>query len=370
MDALARGNANIIRQAADRAGLTVKFTSLGTGQNYEAQDLPQDVEIGPAPRIKPLLYGKSDFMRVVRQSDIVFDIGEGDSFTDIYGAKRFAFLLGTKIAVMAAGRPLVIAPQTIGPFDNALRRRTAAAVMKRATAVFSRDGLSTQFLHDNGITGNTDEFIDVAFALPFDPQPKSSDKVRVGLNVSGLLYNGGYTGKNELGMALDYAGLTHALIERLLAMNGTEIHLISHVIGSGDADDDHPVAEALARRYPALVLAPRFATSERAKSYISGMDYVVAGRMHACIGAFSAGVPVMPVAYSRKFNGLFGTLGYRHMVDGKASSTDEALNKILDDFDNRHQLGADVRAGLAEAGRRLDRYRERVVAILTGLRRG
>lgn len=364
VDALARGHANVIRAAAVSAGVDVRFTTLGTGQNYAAPGLPADVTIGPAPRIKPLLVGRSDFMAALRQSDLVFDIGEGDSFTDLYGVWRYGFLLGTKTAVLLAQRPLVIAPQTIGPFDNPLRRQLAVMVLRRARGVFTRDGLSTAFLCENRVSANIGEFIDVAFALPFVPQQKSRDRLRVGLNVSGLLYNGGHSGRNELGLRLDYAELTHRLIETLLAREDVETHLIVHVTGNGGPDDDLPVAQALARRYPGVIMAPVFATSEQAKGYISGMDYVVAGRMHAAIAAFSAGVPVMPIAYSRKFNGLFAALDYPHMVDGKAATTEMSLAAVLDGLERRAGLQEAVERGLAIARHRLAAYQGRVAELL------
>jgi hypothetical protein len=52
----------------------------------------------------------------------VLDIGAGDSFTDIYGPKRFAYLWLTKAMAIARRRPLVLSPQTIGPFSKAPRR--------------------------------------------------------------------------------------------------------------------------------------------------------------------------------------------------------------------------------------------------------
>lgn len=365
VDALARGNANVIRAAAASIGVPVRFTALGTGQNHAVPDRPDDVTIGPAPRLKPLLRGRSEFCDVIRQSDLVFDIGEGDSFTDLYGGLRYGFLLGTKVAVLAARRPLVMAPQTIGPFEHPLRRWLAAAVLRRADAVYTRDGLSTAFLRDSRVLANIDEFIDVAFALPFEQAPeRAGGKLRVGINVSGLLYNGGYSGRNELGMRLDYAALMHGLIEVLLTRRDVETHLIIHVTGDGGPDDDLPVARLLVERYPGLVLAPVFATSMEAKGYISGMDYVVAGRMHAAIAAFSAGVPVMPVAYSRKFNGLFGTLGYPHMVDGKVTSTEAALMALIDGFERRTELRAAVERGLAIAQKRLAAYQDAVAGLL------
>lgn len=362
VDALARANADLIRAAAASVGVAVRFTALGTGQNQFVADLPSDVTIGPAPRLKPLLRGRSDFMDVVRQSDLVFDIGEGDSFTDLYGGWRYSFLLGTKVAVVAARRPLVLAPQTIGPFASPIRRRLAVAVLRRADAAYARDGLSAAFLRDNGVAG--EEFIDVAFALPFARQARAAGRVRVGLNVSGLLYNGGYSGQNELGLLLDYAALTHGLIEALLARRNVDVHLIVHVTGDGGADDDLPVARHLVQLYPGLVLAPVFASSIEAKTYISGMDYVVAGRMHAAVAAFSTGVPVMPIGYSRKFNGLFGTLGYTHMVDGKATGTDAALAGLIDGFERRAELQKAIARGSVIVKERLAAYQAAVAGLL------
>src|SRR5215217_6111134 len=152
VDALARADAELIRRAASELGLTVKFVALGFGQRQD--HMPSDVEVGPHPSIKQAVTGRSEFFRTVRDCDIVFDIGEGDSFSDIYGLQRFGYQIGTKIAVMLAGTPLVLAPQTIGPFNNSIRRAIAAQVMRRATAVYSRDDLSTAFLKEVGVQDN------------------------------------------------------------------------------------------------------------------------------------------------------------------------------------------------------------------------
>ncbi|MBK5960169.1 hypothetical protein CCR97_18445 [Rhodoplanes elegans] len=362
VDALACGHAILLRRAVQRVGVTAHYTSLGAGQNRLAE-LPGDVTNGPEPQLKQLLKGNFGFLTAIRNCDVVFDIGEGDSFTDIYGVRRFARLVGTKLAVLALGKPLIIAPQTIGPFNLPVCRRVAIAVMRRAGGVFTRDELSTAFLNECGIA-NAEEFIDVAFAVPVIKQAKAGDRQRVCLNISGLLYNQSYTGKNELGMRLDYASLTHALIEEMGKRPGVEVHLLAHVSGSGGDDDDTAIMLELKRRYPSAVTAPMFKTAGQAKSYMSGMDFVVAGRMHACIGAFSAGVPVVPIAYSRKFNGLFSTLKYAHYVDGKVDNAEAALGKIMAAFDARDSLAVDVDRGLTIANTRLERYVDRLVHIL------
>ena len=79
--------------------------------------------------------------------------------------------------------------------------------------------------------------------------------------------------------------------------------------------------------------------------------------MHACIGAYSSGTPVVPVAYSRKFGGLFGMLGYETMIPVTGMTDDEALRFTDDALDRRHELAATAAEGMARVSAMLDGYR-------------
>ncbi|SNB52794.1 Polysaccharide pyruvyl transferase family protein WcaK [Rhodoblastus acidophilus] len=369
VDALSRANASIVEAAAARVGCDVRLVTIDFGQKPYVDDLPSTVEIGPEPSLKQILQGQSRFLSVLRSCDLAIDIGEGDSFTDIYGLRRFITLTGSKVASLFFGHPLILAPQTIGPFDNRLRRWIAARVLDRAAAVYTRDRLSTEFVASLGATGPRDEFIDVAFRLPFTRRAKANDRIRIGINVSGLLYHGGYTGGNELGMSLDYAALTERLATYFLSLEGVEVHLFAHVAGGGGRDDDAPAIADLAARLPGVEVAPVFASSVHAKSWMSGLDFVVAGRMHACIGAYSAGVPVAPIAYSRKFNGLFKTLDYPYFIDGKVTATAEAFAKITRWFERRDELAAAIEASRSLIDERLQHYEDSIAAHLASVMR-
>src|SRR3546814_13677012 len=89
-----------------------------------------------------------------------------------------------------------------------------------------------------------------------------------------------------------------------------------------------------------------------AKSYISSLDYLVAGRMHACIAAFSSGTPVMPVAYSRKFSGLFGTLGYDFLLPVRGMDTQAALDFLMEGLGKREMMRLAIMARLQRIDRR------------------
>ena len=118
--------------------------------------------------------------------------------------------------------------------------------------------------------------------------------------------SGGYTGKNEFGIKADYPALIRELIG-FFQGEGAEVHLVAHVLPETaertHLEDDTAANAQLSEEFPGVVEAPRFTTPSEAKSYIAGLDFFMGARMHACIAAFSAGVPVVPMAYSRNSRG-------------------------------------------------------------------
>ena len=117
-------------------------------------------------------------------------------------------------------------------------------------------------------------------------------------------------------------------------------------------------AAILFARTEGIVVAPVFASPTDAKSYIAGMDFFIGARMHAAIAAFSSGVPVVPMAYSRKFQGVFGTLGYPHVANCKADSAEEIIDRVMSGYANRASLADEVATAMQAVNARLDAYRD------------
>lgn len=365
--ALTESNIAIIREVAERQGKTVRFLVLGTGDGCP-ESLRAELEAaGHAIEAHRVRVFRKGFRELVRRCDLVVDIGEGDSFADIYGFKRFFFYWLSKNIVCSLGVPLILAPQTIGPFDGWLARLLACQVMRRCEKVFARDHLSSAYLQQIGIAGNTAEAVDVAFRLPFTPSlpPVAEGKLRVGINVSGLLFNGGYTGGNQFGLTLDYPALVRSLIAHFLALPEVELHLVGHVIEPHmPVEDDLRVCRQLAEEFPGCIVAPHFERPSEAKSYIASLDFFTGARMHACIAAFSSGVPVVPMAYSRKFNGLFGSLGYSAIADMKQHGNEQALRVILEGFETGATLAAATQAGAHDALVKLKAYEAGLLELM------
>jgi colanic acid/amylovoran biosynthesis protein len=355
----------IVDEVAAELGVVPDYVIMGAADVRKPYVVRPDLSIKDL-RNKDFLDPFNGMWPVARRCGLVLDIGGGDSFTDIYGAPRARRMLASKIMTLLAGRPLVHAPQTIGPFERPWVRRMASAVLSRGALTVTRDRLSTAYLDEIGFSGKRLEATDVALRLPYDkPAPRAEGgPVRVGLNVSGLLFNGGYSGANQFGLAADYPTLVRGLIEDFRARPEVELTLVGHVISELlPIEDDQRVCAALAEEY-GLKLAPAFGHPSEAKSFIAGLDFFMGARMHACIAAFSSGVPVLPMAYSRKFSGLFGTLGYDALADCKTETAEAIRAKAAEAYEGREALGARAKGCLHEGLRRLDLYKDELRALM------
>lgn len=306
--------------------------------------------------------------RTMRSCDLIVDLTGGDSFADIYGVRRLMVNLSDKQLALWSGRPLVIAPQTIGPFRSRLILPLVRHVLNRAALVFARDELS----RDMAASLTRREVVvatDVALSLPYDraryPLPDTT-AVRVGINVSGLLWNGGYTKDNQFGLRSDYRSYCSELVGELLA-SGFDVHLIPHVIVSdgGLDEDDVSACEQVLLDHGACTLAPVFASPVEAKSYIANLDVMIGARMHATIAAFTSGVATIPVAYSRKFAGYYSNLGYTDLIDLTALDTASAVDRTVELVQDRRRLAEAAQRSHATATDKLKEFTTRLAAILT-----
>jgi polysaccharide pyruvyl transferase WcaK-like protein len=355
--ALTIANIELLTKAADRIGLQLKFIIFGYLDNRDIYVKGDNVETialnGKLVALPWYGLGKS-----IRRCDVVFDIGGGDSFASIYGWKRITYFLLSKWRTIMNGCPLVLSPQTIGPFNKGFITWFAGLTVRRAYLTFARDQLSlSHLLNDLKVKEEASRLTtDVAFALPYEKKEfDKKSKPRVGINISGLLLNGGYTGQNEFGLTLDYGVLIRRAIQYFLD-KGAEVHLVSHVITEHIVEDDYRAAETFLKDFPSVILAPAFTDPVDAKSYIAGLDFFTGARMHACIAAASSGVPVVPMAYSRKFQGLFGAFGYDHTLECKELDTDAAFEYLTSRYENIASLSSDVAELYSKASEKLEVY--------------
>lgn len=294
----------------------------------------------------------------LNEADVVASVAGGDSFSDIYGLRRFFYVTLPQVLAVLLGKRLVLLPQTIGPFRSALARAVAGFVLSRAEAVYSRDYEGLLVARElAGATGRADNIRfchDMGFVLdPVRPQEQDALKpfnggksaVTVGLNVSGLLFIGGYTRDNMFGLKSDYRELVEDIIRLFIDKKGANVVLIPHVFGTAEhAESDSAACEAfyeyLKGPYEGRLSVVRGEFDCASIKHVIGLcDFFVGSRMHACIAAVSQNVPAVSIAYSRKFYGVMESIGLESCVaDPRELGREEVIAMISRNFDNREEL--------------------------------
>lgn len=319
------------------------------------------------PRLKQIINNPTSLRKSAAFADLdyMIDLCGGDGYTDNYG---FIRLIAESVPVIGAKQfkvTPVFAPQTIGPFNTFYGRFIAKYILGKLDTLFVRDQASYDCCVKLGLKSITKQVIDVAFALPYTKTNFDHSKTNIGINISGLLYNGGYNHDNYFNLSFSYKDFIDRLVDLLSKDDSIRLHLVPHVLADfGDVDDDFAVCKQIANRYDNIVLAPRFESPVDAKSYISGLDMFSGARMHSTIAATSSGVPVIPVAYSRKFNGLFSSLEYPYFIDAKADlSVDDALNLFIQYMNNADEMKNALNNSKTIYLRKLDLYKSNLIDL-------
>lgn len=314
---LAAGSATLLAEASGDM-VDVDFQDFGPG------DSP--VSFGTRAILKDIGRPDGPIKTKLRGYDLILDTGAGDSFADIYGFKRLAFIAYAHWMMRRLGIPLVLGPQTIGPFNTALGRAIARRSLRQAELVMARDGASAHYA-DSTLGRPVDAVgTDVVFMLP--PEAPAMPSRDVILNVSGLLW----FGDDHVDSAY-YRAQVQEFIETLEA-GGRRVSLLAHVVNSAQGNDDIDAIDAafgVLGRPGIDLLVPR--DLSEARSYIASGRFLVGARMHACLNALSQGVPAIPWAYSRKFEPLLSAVGWPHVFDLRAGESvgRETARMILDD---------------------------------------
>lgn len=261
--------------------------------------------------LRALKYVKrnSHVFRFLKSCDIAFDVTRGDSFSDLYGTKVFNTFSYYKRFLEKTNVPLVLAPQTYGPFLKKQNALCAKKIFDGTDYILSRDALSDELVFK--LSGKrTIVTTDMAFQLPYKKGHIESERIKVGINISGLLSIAKKGEYNQNIKIFDkYNKVIEKLIEWLIAKEKYEVYLIPHVTNDVDAIIQYK------DKYPNVKCISYVDNPQKIKEQISSMDIFLGSRMHATIGALSSGVVTIPLAYSRKFKGVFDLLDYKYTLD-------------------------------------------------------
>ncbi|MCD6195025.1 polysaccharide pyruvyl transferase family protein [bacterium] len=250
--------------------------------------------------------------------DLVVNTG-GDVITSDYGTLGLLCYLSNLYLPLLMGKPILFLGETVGPFKEKITEKLALFLLRRSLVVFVRDIESYKFLKRCGLK-NIRLIADPAFLVPaasksefkkvleqenisFGPQDKL-----VGIVLSEIIYcylqgNNSVSEKKE-----KLIKIFVQTIRQLLQRRDVKIILISHVFGPCNVDDRclaQKIVAYFSNNKRVFVLKHKHSFAE-IKSVIGQLKLLISCRMHPLIAAVSQGIPVVPIAYSRKFYGVIG----------------------------------------------------------------
>ncbi len=321
----------------------------------------------PLPSIRKRIINSNTALTTLWRSDMVGEIRGGDSFSDIYGLKRFMIGVIPSLIAILLRKPPVLLPQTFGPYRSSLSKLVAKFILRSASGIMSRDREGVHLVQEmlgSDKSGKRARFCpDVAFVMesrvPYPmgvspPFPLENRGVIIGLNVSGLLYNRGVEHANPFGLKYDYRNFVRTLTLRLLEFPDVRVVFIPHTYGlPGQVDSDpeacRDVYESTLEKHPGRVhLVEELHDQFRIKGVIGQCDFFVGSRMHSCIAALSQGIPTVAVAYSRKFIGVFDSIGVGNMVvDARSLDQETSIARVVDGFLSSSQTSKTLQSRMA-----------------------
>ncbi len=336
----------------------------------------------PAP-LKRWMIAHNRTFDLLRQSDLVLDITGGDSFTDIYGPNRHNIQAARKLLVLNMGIPMVLLPQTVGPFTRESSRTTARQIIDRSLLCATREFYGLDELDELFGGHRPDHMVqcpDVAFALDPVPVPlrqepflekRHRNETLIGLNVSGLLY---WCDPQRFDVQLDYPRLIDNIADWALSKPDTRLVLIPHVIAPASASDDPStwgrqkdmhdtgvcmmVRKQLSKRYGDRVgsIGGPY-TAGQTKYLVGQCDFFLGARMHACIGAISQTIPTCTMAYSKKAAGVMGHLGSASgVIDLRGQNAASCMDAIDEVYRRRDSVRTELKHKIKDVRRKIDDF--------------
>jgi polysaccharide pyruvyl transferase WcaK-like protein len=317
------------------------------------------LKLVPSKNLRERLIRRNPYLKQIAEADIIGSLAGGDSFSDIYGLRRFFYVALPQLLVLFLDKPLTLLPQTFGPFNGLVTRKVAGFILRNAEQVYARDRESLDEIRPLMECSRSQPGFSPDMAFLLEPVPSikqpgwfknnGQNTPLVGLNVSGLLYGGGYTRNNMFGLRSDYKGLVQQIIDHFIVQIGARVVLVPHVFGdAGDLESDTAAGAAICRELGdqycgRLQMISEEYDQHEMKYLIGQCDFFIGSRMHACIAALSQGVPAVGLAYSNKFLGVLRTVGAEGLVaDLRECDTTEVMALVENAYLLRKKTRSDL----------------------------
>lgn len=290
---------------------------------------------------------------LISSSDIVFDINEGDSFSDIYGLKRIVRHFTDSRLILSWKKPLIFLPQTLGPFNTLLGKVLARHIICRLEKLYVRDRKAFPFL--DKMSAKKELSIDMAVYMTSEKVDLKVKPNSVGININGLMYLNRY--KSLGGKYAAYPEFLSGLVKKVIS-EGYEVILIPHTYNASqpNTEDDLMAINKFLSSDPSFLNKVSYVdgqyNAQQLKWIISQTVFFLGSRMHSCIAALSTSTPTIGLSYSYKFEGTFKMFGQQDNVISLNDLKKETIPTLIEEISVTLSNSKSIAKSLEKANQR------------------
>jgi colanic acid/amylovoran biosynthesis protein len=266
------------------------------------------------------------FGLVVREDvDVLLDAA-GFAFGDQHPPQRTVQFADRVEAAKRAGKPVILLPQALGPFEKPVVRGAFARIVDAADLVFARDDVSMQHAQDAvGPQNHLRQAPD--FTNLVMPKLAAGDGTtdRACIVPNERVIENAETEEK----AAAYVPFIAQCIEAIESEGLCPVLLIHGRNDRGLADD---IQRHVGRKVPLREEHDPVAL----KRYIGESRLLVGSRFHALVGALSQGVPAVGTSWSHKYEMLFEEYGCESMLLPVPAQNEQIRERITAAKDAEH----------------------------------
>ncbi|WP_372767939.1 polysaccharide pyruvyl transferase family protein [Pseudoalteromonas sp.] len=256
-----------------------------------------------------------------------------------------------------AGKPYIILPQALGPFNRPELKEFAEVLINDASITFARDDISFQECKKLDKSNNLFKSPDFTALLEVLQVGKTNE------NTICLIPNNKVVSKYHSVDAMQQKKAYYDFwinSARFFIDKGYFVEVLNH-----EGKEDREICEAIINTLnnKQIALVDGLSATE-IKALIGRCDAVVSSRFHGCVSALCQGVPCLATSWSHKYEMLYGEYGLSENVIDFQLGTEQLKNKLndfLNDLTNQASISLSHAKKVKEQNKQMW---QQVVAII------
>jgi len=241
------------------------------------------------------------------------------------------------------GRPVVLFPNSIGPFRTYVGRQLARLSLNSCNCILIRDSVSYEIVKKLGVREDVARILTYDTALLF-----RTDYVKKNLSFSHPVV-GVCTGFYSLSLsksdAQRYLAAHAGALDELTETYDLSVVFLPHYV-SGFENDDLEISKSIMSkmRHKDRIELITAETVDEFKFLLEQTDMIVSSKMHPAVLGVSGFVPVLCIAYDHKQTSFFERLGMKDcLIDIRQISEKNLLSRMDYVWNRRELLREDLR---------------------------